>query len=57
MKSRNAQVIAAWTASAVVRSRSGAPRGLAATAAPNTVRISTQSSMEPSWLPHTPETL
>ncbi len=42
------------TASTRARRLGGRLRPNSATAAPNKVRISTHSSIEPSWLPHTP---
>ena len=49
--------IMACTASTRARRLGGRLRPNAATAAPYTERISTHSSMEPSWFAHTPETL
>ena len=46
-----------WTASTRARSVSGRLPPNTATAAPNTARISSHSSIEPSWLAQTPEIL
>ncbi len=43
------------TASALAFKVGGRLRPKAATAAPNRERISTHSTIEPSWFPHTPE--
>ena len=55
MNSRNASAIEACTASTLARSDSGRCPPNSATAAPNAATISTHSSIEPSWFPHTPE--
>ncbi len=55
MKSRNATAIDDCTLSTLAFSVGGRLRPKAATAAPNSVRISTHSTIEPSWFPHTPE--
>ena len=55
MNSRNATAIEACTHSTLAFSVGGRLRPKAATAAPNRVRISTHSTIEPSWFPHTPE--
>ena len=57
MKAKKAAPIIACTASARAFSPSGRSRPKAATVAPNSVRISTQRSMDPSWLPHVAVTL
>ena len=57
MKSVKAVVIQACTASTLAFRRSGRLVPKKATMALNSVRISTQSSIEPSWFPQTPETL
>ena len=45
------------TPSTVARRSSGRFAPNSQTAAPNSARISTQSSIEPSWFPQTPEIL
>ena len=57
MKARKATPIEACTASTRALSRGGKPPPNQAAIAPNSARISTQSSIEPSWLPQTPEIL
>ena len=52
-----ASAIEACTASTLALSGSGRLLPNSATAAPNSARISTHSSIEPSWLPHMPEIL
>ena len=49
--------IIAWMASTRERNVSGRFWPNTATAAPNSARTSAQSSMLPSWFPHTPENL
>ena len=53
MKRRNAEAIQPCTARVEARSTIGMPEPNPATSPPNSARISTQSSMEPSWLPQT----
>ena len=48
----NAAATQAWTASTVALSEAGMLLPNTATRAPNKVRISTHSSIEPSWFPH-----
>jgi hypothetical protein len=55
MKSRKASAIEACTLSTSARNVAGRLVPNAATAAPKSARMSTQSSIEPSWFPHTPE--
>ena len=50
-------VMAACTASVLACSRMGTLLRESATTPPNRARISTQSSIEPSWFPQTPEIL
>ncbi len=57
MKARKAMVTAACTASVLARSRAGMLSRDSATTPPNSARIRTHSSIEPSWFPHTPVTL
>ena len=57
MNSRKATAIPACTESTLARSVAGRLVPNRATAAPKTARISTHSSIEPSWFPHTPEIL
>ena len=57
MNSRNATAIEACTASTLARRVRGKFVPNSATAAPNSARISTHSSIEPSWFPQTPEML
>ncbi len=57
MNSRNASAIEPCTASTLALSVAGRLLPKAATAAPKIARISTQSSIEPSWFPHTPDIL
>ena len=57
MKSRKATAMPACTASTLARRVAGRLVPKRATAAPKTARISTHSSIEPSWFPHTPEIL
>ena len=57
MNSRKATAMPACTPSALARSERGRLVPNSATAAPNSARISTHSSIEPSWFPHTPEIL
>ena len=52
-----ATAIAACTESTVARRLKGTALPNAATAAPKPVSISSQSSIEPSWFPHTPAIL
>ena len=52
---QNATAIEACTLSTLAFSVGGRLRPKAATAAPNSARISTHSTIEPSWFPHTPE--
>ena len=54
MKSRKAAPIQPCTASTLARSVAGRLPPKTATSAPKKVRISTHSSIEPSWLPQTP---
>ena len=54
---RKPTAIQAWTDSTRARKVGGRLRPKPATAAPKMARISTQSTMEPSWLPHTLVTL
>ena len=57
MKIRNPLPIMPWTARTRDLSLSGNPVPKMAIAAPKIVRINTQSSIEPSWLAHTPVNL
>ncbi len=57
MKARKATAMAACTESTLARSVAGRLPPKRATPAPNTARMSTHSSIEPSWFPHTPDTL
>ena len=57
MKPKNAAAIIDCTLRVRAFSPSGRPRPNAATMAPNSDRISTSSSIEPSWLPQVAETL
>ncbi len=57
MNSMKATAMQACTPSTLRRQRQGQPRPKVATAAPNSARISTHSTMEPSWFPQTPEIL
>ena len=57
MNSRKAAPIQPCTASTLARSDAGRLRPNTATSAPKKVRISTHSSIEPSWLPQVPVTL
>ena len=57
MKRWNAAAIQACTASTLAFSVAGRLPPNAATSAPNSARIRTQSSIEPSWFPHTPVNL
>ncbi len=57
MKRRNAAAIEPCTASTFALSSRGRLVPKVATAAPNRARISTHSTIEPSWFPHTPEIL
>ena len=57
MKRVKATAIEACTESTVARRLSGTAPPKAATAAPKPVSISSQSSIEPSWFPQTPEIL
>ncbi len=57
MNSRNTAVMAACTPRVLARSNGGTELRASATTAPNSARISTQSSIEPSWFPQTPEIL
>ena len=50
-------LLPAWTARTLARNVTGRLLPNSATAAPKTARISTHSSIEPSWFPHTPEIL
>ncbi len=54
MKSTNAAAIHDCTASTLAFSVAGRLPPASATSAPNSARISTHSSIEPSWFPHTP---
>ncbi len=53
-KSRKATAIQAWTDRTSARSRSGRFWLNTATSAPNSARISTHRSIDPSWFPQTP---
>ncbi len=57
MKSAKAVAIQACTASTVAFSRSGRFRPKMTTRAEKKVRMRSQSIIEPSWFPHTPEIL
>ena len=57
MNSRKAAPIEPCTASTFAFSSRGRLLPKVATAAPNSDRISTHSTIEPSWFPHTPEIL
>jgi hypothetical protein len=57
MKSRKAAPIEPWTARTFALSSRGRLLPKDATAAPNSDRISTHSTIDPSWFPHTPEIL
>jgi len=57
MNSRNPTPIIAWTANTRARNCGGKLWLNRATAAPNSARMNTQSSIEPSWLLHTPVSL
>ena len=57
MNSRKPTPIIACTASTRARSAGGRLRPKAATAAPNSARMNTHRSIEPSWLLHTPRQL
>ena len=58
MNSRNAAAIAPARESTLAQQPlRHALRRASATSAPNSARISTQSSIEPSWFHHTPEIL
>ena len=57
VKLRKPTAIQAWIASTRARKEGGRLRPKPATAAPKVARISTQSTMEPSWLPQTLVTL
>lgn len=48
VKARKATVTVPWAASVPARNRAGSERRDSATSAPNSVRIKTQSSIEPS---------
>ena len=54
MKSRKVAAIQLWTHSTRPRRSAGMPREASATAAAKTLRMSTHSSIEPSWFPQTP---
>ena len=54
MNSRKPTPIRPWTASERALNGKGRLRPYQATAAPQTARIQTQSTSEPSWFPHTP---
>ena len=54
MNSKNAAAIHACTPSTLALSVAGRLPPNSATSAPNSARISTHSSIEPSWFPHTP---
>ena len=57
MKARKAAPIAPCTASTRARRPGGRCSPKLAAAAPNSARISTHMSIEPSWFPQTPVTL
>jgi hypothetical protein len=57
MKAMKATPTAAWTDSTRARKRSGRLPPNHAAIAPNSARISTQRSIDPSWFPQTPVTL
>jgi hypothetical protein len=57
MNRRKAAAIDPCTASTLACSSRGRFVPKVATAAPNKARISTQSTIEPSWFPHTPAIL
>ena len=57
MNNRNPTPIIACTARTRARSVGGKFRPNSATAAPNSVRMNTQRSIEPSWLLQTPVNL
>ena len=57
MKARKVTAMPACTESTLARRVAGRLLPKRATAAPNTARISTHRSIEPSWFPHTPEIL
>ena len=57
MKAKKAAAISDWMASTRARSVGGRLPPNHAAIAPKSARISTHSSMEPSWLPQTPENL
>ena len=54
MKAKKATPTIAWTPSTRARSVGGRLPPNQAASAPNRARISTQSSIEPSWFPQTP---
>ena len=54
MNNRKPAPIMPCTASTRARNSRGKLVPKSATAAPHSARISTQSSIEPSWFPHTP---
>ena len=57
MKPKKATAIVACTARTRARSEGGRLPPQTATMAPKSVRISIQSSIEPSWLPQVPASL
>jgi len=57
MKTRNPNAIMAWIDSTRACSAAGKLPPKVATRPPNSVRISTHSTIEPSWFPHTPVSL
>ena len=57
MNARNAAPIAPCTDSTLARRPGGRCSPNTAAVAPNSARISTHSSIEPSWFPQTPVTL
>ena len=54
MNRMKATAIQACTESTLALSESGKLPPNSATSAPNSARISTHNSIEPSWFPHTP---
>ncbi len=57
MNNKNAAPINPCTRSVSARRRSGMAEDSSAMSAPHSDSTSTHSSIEPSWLPHTPEIL
>jgi hypothetical protein len=57
MNRMNATAIEDCTVSTLALNRAGRLAPKRATSAPNTLRMSTHNSMEPSWLPHRPLSL